>query len=111
MPASYSRSLLQGARRALADSRDALEYTSIPLEEDIQIHANLSDLDRTLALLDELENPETGATARRLVEFVGYFGSGDIWGDGPSGPSLLAEDIETVCRAVLGEEQVPRAKE
>lgn len=44
--------------------------------------------------------PDPGPAAERILEFVAWFGDGDIAGGRP-GPALYARDLESVAREVL----------
>jgi hypothetical protein len=49
------------------------------------------------------QNPPAAAAAQRVIEFVRWYGDGEVHIDGLLGaPPLYARDLEALARAVLG---------
>jgi hypothetical protein len=51
------------------------------------------------------QNPPAAAAAERIIEFVTWFGDGEIFGpDGADRPPLYARDLEAVARAIADQQ-------
>jgi hypothetical protein len=73
-------------------SRDPIDNADQPPEVDIH---------------DESKNlPPVEAAARRVIDFVSWFGDGEIFGpDGADRPQLYARDLAALANAALGRRQ------
>lgn len=53
--------------------------------------------------MSDFELPDPNDAAERLIEFISWFGSGDVYDQRTSGPPCNTEDIEAVVRAYRSE--------
>ena len=55
--------------------------------------------------IEDYDLPDPKEAAQRLIDFISWFGDGDIW-NGPTGePECFSADIEAVIRALQVESQ------